>query len=43
MNIEIPPSDPVTKEEREKWLQKAEYGEVGAGRWLDTGGSNVII
>ncbi len=26
MNIEIPPSDPVTKEEREKWLQKAEYG-----------------
>ncbi len=25
-NIEIPPSSPVTKEEREAWLQKAEYG-----------------
>ncbi len=26
INIEIPPSAPVTKEEREKWLKKAEYG-----------------
>ncbi len=26
INIEIPPSAPVTKEEREKWLEKAEYG-----------------
>ncbi len=26
LNIEIPPSAPVTKEEREKWLAKAEYG-----------------
>lgn len=26
LNIEIPPSAPVTKEEREKWLEKAEYG-----------------
>ncbi len=24
--FEIPPSAPVTKEEREKWLKKAEYG-----------------
>lgn len=26
LNIEIPPSAPVTNEEREKWLKKAEYG-----------------
>ncbi len=26
LNIVIPPSAPVTKEERERWLKKAEYG-----------------